>query len=63
MADNALGLALPKGEQENGLRVGVQLAKLALEVDAEHESGVKAVGAGVGGLASGRGVVADSAAF
>ena len=39
---------LSEGEQQNGLGVGVELGEFALEVDAAHQRGVKAVGAGVG---------------
>ena len=51
-----------EGEQQNGLRVGVQLGGFALEVDAAHQGGVIPVGAGIGAEATWRGVVLDPSA-
>lgn len=68
LADHPLRLVRAVGEQRHGLLLGGELAELALEVDAAHQSCVKAVGVGfewwatwgfeVGGFA-----VADRGAF
>jgi hypothetical protein len=59
---DAARLMLSEGEEQNGLLVAGELGELAIEADAAHQRGVKAVGAGVACWASGRGVVSDSAA-